>query len=75
MEPPPAKERKQVRPAAVETMIAKELYNTAPINDQFIDQVRAANVGKLCFLNGYWDFAQQTFVHEMIDTLARVPYM
>ena len=55
-------------------MVAKELFNTAPINDEFIDQVRAANVGKLCFLNGYWDFDQQTFVREMIDTLARVPY-
>ena len=25
-------------------------------------------------INGYWDFDQQTFVREMIDTLARVPY-
>ena len=36
--------------------VAKELYDAAPIDDEFIDNIRRANVGKLVFENGYWDF-------------------
>ena len=53
--------------------VAKELYNAAPIDDEFIDNIRRANVGKLVFENGYWDFEKGLFAEEMMDCLARVP--
>ena len=53
--------------------VAKELYNAAPIDDEFIDNIRRANVGKLVFENGWWSFEKRKFSEEMIDCLARVP--
>ena len=53
-------------------MIARELVDTAPVDNTWVDRVRKENVGRLCFLDGYWDFAKREFVAEQVDTLARV---
>jgi hypothetical protein len=53
--------------------VAKEVYNSAPQNDSFIDDIRRNTRGKLCFEDGYFDFAERKYVRQLIDTLARVP--
>jgi len=54
--------------------VAKELFDAAPDDADFIDRIRRNNVGKLVFVDGYWDFTLGEFVKEQIDCLARVPY-
>jgi hypothetical protein len=53
--------------------VAKELYDAAPVDHEFIDRIRRENIGRLVFLDGYYDFKTGEFCSDMVDCLARVP--
>eukprot|EP01043_Picozoa_sp_COSAG02_P057236 COSAG02_NODE_6913_length_3291_cov_48.607143_1_plen_213_part_10 len=55
------------------TQISRRVFESAPEDLQFLPRMFTQTVGKLAFMDGYFDFQEGKFIAEPLDCMARVP--